>query len=505
MFESSFRLVVLAAMLLVAAGKPNFVILFADDLGYGDIGCYGHPTSYTPNLDNLATEGLRFTDFYSSSPLCSPSRAALMTGRFQIRSGVYPSVFHVPSIGGLPHNETTIAEYLKEAGYSTGMVGKWHLGVGANNEYLPTNHGFDSYYGIPYSNDMCPCKNIPCFYPNITCDPVAPYTCEEGMTACPVFSNTTIIEQPADFLTLHERYTNAAVSFIKQQSAADNPFFLYFAFNHLHKPQYAGKQFTGSTIRGNFGDALTEMDDGVGQVMAALKEAGVDDNTFVFFTADNGPALWEKIDGGNPGLLKCGKGTTYEGGMREPAIAWWPDRIKPGVTRELSSTLDLLPTILKLVDVQPKEGVVLDGYDMSSLLFEGGESPRMTFFYYPTVPHRLSGVYAVRYKQYKAHFYTIGSPVCTDNYPDKDCRPSHEETKQDPPLLYNLHEDPSEIFNLTKGEEEYDNAMRIILEEKLKFEAKMTWGPSQMAKGRKDSNEPCANKGCSPFPECCHT
>jgi arylsulfatase A len=483
----------------VCCQKPNIVILFADDLGYGDLGVYGHPSSTTPNLDKLAMEGLRFTDFYATSPVCSPSRAALLTGRYQIRSGVYPYVFFPGMNGGLPHDETTIAEYLKGAGYSTGMVGKWHLGVGENGEYLPTHHGFDYYYGIPYAHDLCPCTT--CFYPNVSCFD----DCYPMFVSCPLYENLDIIEQPVKFTTLDERMFSSATNYIKKQASSKTPFFLYMAFQHMHHPQYAGEKFTNSSIRGPYGDALNEMDDGVGQIVSALKEAGVDKDTFVFFSSDNGPSFLREIRGGNAGLLKCGKGTTYEGGMREPAIAWWPDRIKPGVTRELSSTLDLLPTILKLVDVQPKEGVVLDGYDMSSLLFEGGESPRMTFFYYPTVPHRLSGVYAVRYKQYKAHFYTIGSPVCTDNYPDKDCRPSHEETKQDPPLLYNLHEDPSEIFNLTKGEEEYDNAMRIILEEKLKFEAKMTWGPSQMAKGRKDSNEPCANKGCSPFPECCHT
>ena len=479
-------------------GSPNIVILFADDLGYGDLGCYGHPTSTTPNIDQLAEEGLRFTSFYSASPVCSPSRAALLTGRFQTRSGIYPGVFGAESVGGLPHNETTIAEHLKKGGYSTAMVGKWHLGVGANETYLPTNHGFDSYYGIPYSHDMCPC--LLCFYPDTPCYD----KCRVEDTGCPIYQDTLIVEQPADFLTLTEKYVLTAQTFIQTESLAKRPFFLYMAFQHTHHPQFAGKKFTGSSIRGKFGDSLNELDWAVGEIMSTLKTYGVDNETFVFFTSDNGPSLTREVRGGNPGSLKCGKGTAYEGGLRVPAIARWPGMIAPGRTTAIAATVDLFPTILSIAGLKPQPFLILDGSNLSPLLFKG-QPCRLAYFYYPENPEQDIGLYAVRYKSYKAHYYTSGTGLCSEVYPDLDCRRSHLLTIQHPPLLFNIDQDPSEVYPIDPNSKEYKEFISNIDALKLEFESVMEWGPSQMHRGSSKSVEPCATPGCSPFPNCCST
>jgi arylsulfatase A len=272
-------------------------------------------------------------------------------------------VFSPPDIGGLPLDEVTIAEVLQSAGYRSAIVGKWHLGVGENNMYLPTNQGFDYYMGIPYSHDFCPC--FTCFYPSIACYD----TCRLEDTPCPLFENTTIIQQPADLLTITQTYINASTSFIHTTAAKDVPFFLYMAFQHTHHPQFAGKKFTNTSTRLKFGDALNELDWGVGQIFSALSEAGVSDNTFVFFTSDNGPSLYREVRGGNAGPLRCGKGTTWEGGVRMPAIAWWPSKISPGRTQEMAATVDLLPTFAAVAGATPPSGVVLDGIDMAPILF----------------------------------------------------------------------------------------------------------------------------------------
>ncbi|KAG9340023.1 hypothetical protein JZ751_022134 [Albula glossodonta] len=263
---------------------PNVVLLYADDLGLGDLRSYGHPSSITPNLDKLAAYGLRFTDFYSSSPACSPSRAALLTGRYQTRSGVYPGVFYPGSIGGLPLNETTIAEVLKPLGYATAIVGKWHLGVGPNRMYLPTNQGFDHYLGIPYSHDQGPCQNLTCFPPDIKCFGM----CDQGLVTVPLMANDTIKQQPVSFPDLEKAYSDFATQFISASARRKQPFFLYYPSHHTHRPQYAGKGTAGKSPRGPFGDALMEFDSTVGNIIQALEDSGVHNNTFVFFSADNG-------------------------------------------------------------------------------------------------------------------------------------------------------------------------------------------------------------------------
>ncbi|XP_070577434.1 arylsulfatase A-like isoform X1 [Ptychodera flava] len=475
--------------------RPNILIVFADDLGYGDLSCYGHPTSESPNIDKLAAEGLLFTQFYSANSVCSPSRAALLTARLPPRTGVWPDVLRPSSTGGLPHSETTIAALLKPLGYTTGMVGKWHLGVGKNQTYLPSNHGFDSYYGIPYSTDMCPC--LKCFYPADPCWD----TCDTRFTSCPIFQNSTIVEQPADYTTIAQKYSMEGRNFIARNAKSGKPFFLYYATQHTHFPNFAGKQFRNSTRRGAFGDSLAELDWEVGQLLEELKLQNLEKNTFVFFTSDNGPSLFYQVRGGMAGLLKCGKGTTYEGGQRVPAIAYWPGKIQPGRTRELASTLDLLPTIVNLVNGTLPE-VTLDGYDIRSILFQRSKSPREVFYYFYSQMSPKYGVYAIRYKQFKAHFYTQGYILSGLFNHDGDCRPTAARTEQNPPLLFNLDEDPSEAYNLG-NDPEYTDVLNEIGEIKQQFEAGLVWRESEINKPKDPSVEPCCNPGCHPFPTCC--
>ncbi|XP_030847610.1 arylsulfatase A-like [Strongylocentrotus purpuratus] len=475
--------------------RPNVIILFADDLGYGDLQVYGHPTSSTPNLNRLARDGKVFTQFYAAAAICSPSRAALLTGRYHMRSGIYPGVFNVTSSGGLPHGEETIAEMLKGRGYYTAMVGKWHLGVGLDGKYLPPSHGFDEFLGLPASHSHCPCSI--CFHPNRTCV----YSCKQNFSPCPLYNGTTIIEQPIDLMTLDEKYATQARKAIRKSVNGEKPFFLYYSFQHTHDPQYADWRNTGATARGDYGDALAAMDWEIGEVMAELDQQDIWNDTFIFFSADNGPSL-SKRWGGSVGLLKCGKATTYEGGVRVPAIAHWRGRIKPGYTLELSSTLDLLPTVAKITGAR-LPSAMLDGVDMAPFLFNGGKSLRETFFYYSPAASERQSSFAVRYKQYKAHFYTKGSTLSGIGHPDPDCRKTAKRTKHNPPLLYDLHRDPAEQYNIAY-EPEYQDIIKLITRIREDFDGRMEWAVSEMHKPSYDEYMPCCNPGCEPQPYCCH-
>jgi arylsulfatase A-like enzyme len=404
--------------------RPNFVIIFADDLGYGDLACYGHPTIRTPNLDRMAAEGQRWTDFYVADSVCTPSRAALMTGRLPIRSGMCSDVRRVlfpDSSGGLPQSETTLAEALKPRGYTTACIGKWHLGH--LPQYLPTNNGFDYYFGIPYSNDMDRVggpqgreafKNPRIEYWNV-----------------PLMRNTEIIERPADQNTLTKQYTEEAVQFIERSK--DRPFFLYLAHTMVHVPLFRSDAFRGKSPRGLYGDAVEEVDWSVGQVLDTLRREELADNTLVVFTSDNGPWLTFNLLGGSAGLLREGKGCTFEGGMREPCITWWPGTIQPAVVREIGCTMDLFTTMVKLAAGQVPTDRIVDGLDLSPVLFGKGPSPRNTMFYY-----RDAQLYAARKGSFKAHFIT-----------QSGYGPDKPET-HDPPLLYDLDHDPSEKFDVAQ-------------------------------------------------------
>lgn len=409
---------VLALPSAFAAAKPNIVIIFADDLGYGDLGCYGSPVIRTPNLDRMAAEGLRLTDFYSASEVCTPSRAGLLTGRLPIRSGMCGSrrVLFPNSEGGLPPAEITIAEALKDKGYATLHIGKWHLGIHAGS--CPLDQGFEHSFGLPYSNDMDARPGLP---KGSSGSPNPPH---DGWNV-PLLRDGKVVEQPADQTTLTKRYTEEALKFIAEKKGS--PFFLYFAHTFPHVPMFASPAFKGRSRAGIYGDAVEELDWSVGQVLDALRQKGLAENTLVFFTSDNGPWLIMGDQGGSAGLLKEGKGSTWEGGMRVPGIAWMPGRIKPGVTNELAHAMDLLPTALALAGTPLPPGVTLDGTDLAPLLFESKPLPSRPFFYY-----RGEHIFACRMGEWKAHFKTqtgYGQPK-----PDL-----HE-----PPLLFHLGRDPSE-------------------------------------------------------------
>jgi arylsulfatase A len=429
--HSFHALALLACAALAAWGSaasaadrpPNFVVIFADDLGYGDLGCYGHPTIKTPHLDRMAREGMRFTQFYSAAEVCTPSRAALLTGRLPPRSGMCSNqrrVLFPGSKGGLPAEEVTIAELLKSKGYATACIGKWHLGH--LPQFLPGKHGFDYYFGIPYSNDMDRIPTAPMGRAAF----LAP---KNEYWNVPLIRNTEVIEQPANQSTVTRRYADEAARFIREHK--EQPFFVYLPHTMPHVPLFASDEFDGKSRRGLFGDVVEELDKAVGTVLQTLRDEKLAENTLVIFTSDNGPWLTQSEQGGTAGLLKDGKGSTWEGGMREPAIAWRPATVPAGaVSTELASTLDLLPTLCAQAGAAAPKDRPLDGYDITAAL-AGGKSPRGEMFYY-----RGFELMAVRLGPWKAHFQTqtgYGQPM---------------PVKHDPPLLFHLEIDASERFDV---------------------------------------------------------
>lgn len=402
--------------------KPNIIIIFTDDMGYGDIGVFGHPTIRTPNMDQMAMEGQKWTNFYTAASVCTPSRAGLMTGRLPIRNGMCSNKYRVlfpDSKGGLPQEEITIAEKLKEVGYNTMHIGKWHLGH--LPEFLPTSQGFDSYYGIPYSNDMDRAGNAE--YQEACKNPTA------ETFQVPILRDTTVIERPAYQPTLTKRYTEEALKFISKNKK--EPFFLYLAHSMPHVPLYRSEEFAEKSKRGLYGDVIEEIDWSVGQIMKTLKDLKLDNNTLVVFTSDNGPWLWFNQHGGSAGLLRDGKGSTFEGGMRVPTIFWWKDRIEPEVISDMGATLDIFPTVCKIAKTTVSKEIVYDGIDLSPTLFNRKESNRKTVFYY-------SGeeIYAYRKDDFKIHFKS------------KEGYTTQNVITYSPPLLYNLNTDPSEKYNI---------------------------------------------------------
>lgn len=440
-----------------STSQPNFIVIFADDLGYGDLGSFGHPTILTPNLDKMAAEGMRFTQFYVGAAVCTPSRAALLTGRLGVRTGMYGKrdVLFPNSSSGLPLNEITIAELLKTKGYATGMVGKWHLGH--LPEYLPIRQGFDYWFGIPYSNDM---GKIGTTRPN----PDNPNANAPRANAVPLplYRNDKLIEVEPDQHYLTQRYTEEAIGFIKKSKEKNKPFFLYYASNFPHTPLYASPKFEGKSKRGLYGDVVAELDWSVGEVLNTLKKLNLDKNTMVFFTSDNGPWLTQFDHGGSAGILYEGKNSTYEGGMREPAIAWWPGKIKAnGVSSALATTMDLLPTFAKLSGVALPKDRMLDGMDISDLLFGKKDKVRNMIYYYIN-----ENLYAVRKGSWKAHFTT---------------HPSYSREApllHDPPLLYNIDVDPSEKYNVAR---EHPDIIEDLKKEYEKQKAVIA-APAQMDK-----------------------
>lgn len=404
---------------------PNVIVILADDLGYGDLGCYGHPTILTPHLDRMASEGMKFTQFYSAANVCTPSRAALLTGRLPVRTGMAGSnesgnVLYPYSTGGLPQSEITIAKALKTRDYQTAIIGKWHLGH--LPQFLPMQHGFDQFFGIPYSNDMfgSAYRNAP---------------------PLPLYRDGKVVEENPDQGLLTKRYTREAVDFITRNK--DKAFFLYYANNAPHVPLFPSDDFKGKNKRGLYGDVVEELDWSVGVILRTLKELQLERNTLVIFASDNGPWIREKQKGGSPGLLFEGKGSSYEGGMRVPAIAWWPGTIQPQTSAALATTMDLFPTILNLAKAPLPENTVLDGTDLYPLLTGQKKEVRTEVFYYTR-----DKLYAVRRGPWKAHFIT---------------RPSYSReapVEHEVPVLFNIEIDPAEKFDVSAGNPEVIAAMK---------------------------------------------
>jgi arylsulfatase A-like enzyme len=359
------------------AASPNFILIFCDDLGYGDLGCYGSTKNRTPRIDQLATQGMRFTDFYASSPVCTPSRSSLLTGCYARRVGMHEDftghwVLIPRSKRGMNPAETTLPEALKTKGYATACIGKWHLGD--QPSHLPTAHGFDSYFGIPYSNDM--------------------QQASRGDPPLPLVRDARVIEAPAKQPTLTKRYTEEAIAFIEKNR--DSPFFLYLPHTFPHLPLFASPDFHGKSANGRYGDSIEEIDWSTGQILDALERLKLADNTLVIFTSDNGS---NGRNGGSNAPLSGNKGSTMEGGMRVPMIARLPGRIPAGSScRALTSTMDFLPTFCALAEA-PLPSSPLDGHDIRSLLTaKSAKSPYEAFYYY-----RRRQLQAVRSGDWKYH------------------------------------------------------------------------------------------------------
>ena len=411
------------------AEKPNVIIILADDLGYGDLSCYGHPTIHTPRLDQMAQEGIKMTSFYAAACVCTPSRAGLMTGRYPVRIG-QPGNLGPDSPAGLSREERTLAEALKSNGYRTAAFGKWHLG--AVSGYLPTDRGFDEYLGILYSNDMMP--------PWVnTKRPLHLYRNDKPTP-----------EQPVDQTTITKRYTDEAIRFIKE--SGDDPFFIYLPHSMPHLPVYASAEFQGTSMGGRYGDVIEEIDANVGRILDVLKAEEKDENTIVVFTSDNGP--WrnmpprmyntepvEKWHGGTTGSLFGAKATSYEGGYRVPAIVRWPGMIpEKQVSAELATAMDIHATILELTNSSLPDKK-LDGKSITSLLKGEAKSPHDVYFYFNGM--KLDGV---RNRDWKLR---IGIPA--------DGWTSPELNAKDLPVLlqlFNMKEDPYEQFNVANDHPE---------------------------------------------------
>ena len=394
---------------------PNFVVIVADDLGRGDLGSYGGTTIRTPGLDRMAAEGVRLTEFYTPAPTCSPARAALLTGRHPLRTGV-TRVFVPKEMQGLPATEITLAEQLKQVGYRTACIGKWHLGGRA--PYRPGRHGFDEFFGVLYSHNMVWLRRVR--WPRLE-----------------LFDGRKVIESPADVALLTRRYTHRAMQYIERSSS--KPFFLYLAYTMPHIPLAASREFSGRSAYGPYGDVVEEIDASVAQLLAKLESLALAEQTYVFFTSDNGP--WpgdESTRGGSTGGLRGFKGTTWDGGLRIPLIVWAPRRLRAGGVRGGAATLlDLFPTISALAGAEVSTDRAYDGSDILPLL--EGSAPASTRDLYFS---NRSKVHAVRSGDWKVHL--------RERALGREGRP-RKPRALDPPQLYHLGRDPLEQTDVAES------------------------------------------------------
>lgn len=403
---------------------PNFIIIYADDLGYGDLGINGNPSIKTPNLDQMALEGTRLSNYYSASPACTASRYALLTGKYPPRAG-FRWVLNPQDTIGIHPREETIAEVLKQKGYKTAVFGKWHLGS-TREAFLPLANGFDEYLGLPYSNDMLPPK-----YPDIA-----------------LLHGKDTVEMNPDQSMLTRLYTEKCIDFIERNKKY--PFFVYMPYAMPHVPLFASKAFEGKSARGLYGDVVEEMDFYIGQLLDYLKKSGIDKNTYVIFTSDNGPWILKNQEGGSAGLFRDGKGSTWEGGVREPFILWGHKNIPKGeVVQGVFSALDMLPTIASLAGGYEKSNPV-DGEVLVDLWH--GKSYGRTEFYFFGVDHQLM---AVRKGKWKLHVKTY-SQLGIDYF------------EINKPLLFNVEEDPSEKYDLVSKHPEIAEELTRLIENKKK-------------------------------------
>jgi arylsulfatase A-like enzyme len=415
----------LCSSLHAALPRPNIIIHFIDDLGYGDIGPFGAVKQKTPHLDRMAREGMKLTSFYAA-PVCSVSRAQIMTGCYGARVSV-PGVYPPGSKNGLHPQEHTIADRLRPLGYATQCIGKWHLGD--QPAFLPTKQGFDHYLGIPYSNDMLKTASV------------------DGRRVVPLVRDEKVelLLDETDQDRIEEIYTDEAVKFIRGTQSTKNqepgpkntaqPFFLYFPHTAVHTPIHPGKAFQGSSQNGRFGDWVQEVDASVGRVFDTLRELQLDTNTLVLFTSDNGPWLIKGADGGSAGSLRGGKGSTWEGGVRVPTLAWWPGKIAPGsVSDAVAGTIDVLPTCLKIAGAEVPAQPVIDGRDLSPLLFgQSKDSPREAHYYFSSY-----NLQAVRQGPWKLALTTQKETMGQE---------AADDAKKNP-RLYHLDQDIGEKTNL---------------------------------------------------------
>jgi arylsulfatase A len=416
---------------------PNIVLIFIDDLGYGDIGPFGNSSLKTPHLDKLAQEGMKFTSFYAT-PVCSMSRACLMTGCYNTRVSV-PGVLFPRSNIGLHANEITLADLAKSKGYATTCIGKWHLGH--LEPFLPTKQGFDYYFGIPYSNDM----SLDTKHAKFAKDCVfredmteAKAREKELRNVVPLMRNEEVVEYPADQSTLTQRYTTEAIKFMRDNK--DRPFFLYLPHTMVHFPLAASDHFRGKSSGGLFGDAVEEIDWSVGQIMATLRELNLDNNTLVIFTSDNGAA------GGSSAPWRGKKGTTFEGGVREPCIMRWANRIPAGKTcNQIAGNIDILPTFAKLMQAEIPTDRVIDGRDISSLmLHENAPAVRDTHLYFTGG----GGLAAIRQNEWK--LFLNG----TNEGKKGNAKGKKDKGAESGVQLYNLDKDPAEATNVAADNKE---------------------------------------------------